>query len=441
VTATPFTTASWAQYPKLILVVATLAPRILLLIVSLHHGTPFGDPAHDGYVQIAQNFVQTGLLGLDSHHLLTRGPLFSLLLAPGVVLGRVRLWSAVLQLAASVATTLLVFFAVKNITSSVRASFWGALAVAWNPWLIWFIKIPMTTVTATFFSSLATYFFVLWLIGRRALASSLAMGAACGLAALDHPALIAMAGGFTLAILVVFLSSRKSPSPLSARRVLVSVAAMWAAVSLTLLPNVIRNYRESGRPVLVSDGVGVSYFMGAVRYALSPYPWANVDWEFDDLATRLHVSVQDLEVEYFTINDRFNQPLATQARQDLTFLILHRPVYLAQRATVMAVWFLVGDFGRVRTLAHCVFLFVLLGGSWLSWRSGRRAITASFLVIIVPGLLLHAFTMSLIGHAAYSIPYLPPLAMPFALAMARQPVIESASLEAPQASGGSYAFE
>src|SRR3954468_17277053 len=146
----PFT-AVWKEHPKLTLVLATLVPRILLLIVSLHHGTPFGAPAHDGYVQIAQNFVQTGMLGLDSHHLLTRGPLFPLLLSPGVLLGHLQLWCAILQLSASIGTALFIFFAAKNLTSNPRASFWGALAVAWNPWLIWVVKIPMPTVTATFF--------------------------------------------------------------------------------------------------------------------------------------------------------------------------------------------------------------------------------------------------------------------------------------------------
>src|ERR1700739_4173787 len=185
--------SSWREHPKVTLAAITLIPRPALLAAAARPGTPFGAPAHDGYLQIAQNFVADGTLGLGPYHLLTRGPLFPLLLAPGVALGHPQLWSALLHLVASVATALLVFAAAETLTGSPAASFYAAALVTLDPWLVWFVKNPMTTVTATFFVALAVYFFAQFLAGRRPALATIGLGAACALAALDHPALIALA--------------------------------------------------------------------------------------------------------------------------------------------------------------------------------------------------------------------------------------------------------
>jgi hypothetical protein len=266
------------QHPKLSLVVLTLIPRVALLLVStVHRATPFGSPGHDGYLQIAQNLVANSVLGLGLHHLLTRGPLVPLLLSPGVVIGHPELWSAGLHLLASVATSWLVFAAAMSLTDSAYASFSAAALVTADPWLIWFVKIPMTTVTATFFVAAAVFYFAQSIKNGHRVYASLGLGAACALAGLDHPALIPLVGGFTLAILIAHWNSCSKDSgsylPL-VTRALASTAAMWMAFLAVLLPYAIRNYRIAGRFMLVSDGAGLSYFMGVSRYALSPYPWA-----------------------------------------------------------------------------------------------------------------------------------------------------------------------
>ena len=434
--------SSWREHPKATLVAITLIPRLALLAAAARRATPFGAPAHDGYLQIAQNFAAGGTLGLGPDHLLTRGPLFPLLLAPGVAMGHPQLWSALLHLAASVATALLVLAAAETLTGRTAASFYAAALVTLDPWLIWFVKNPMTTVTATCFVALAVYSFAQFLAGRRPALAAIGLGAACALAALDHPALIALVGGFTLAILVAHAGSAKvSANPLDAKHSAAAVVAMWSAFFALVLPYSFRNYRDSGRPVLISDGAGLSYFMGATRYVLSPYPWANVRWEFDDVANRLHVSVADLGVEYFTIDDRFYPELAKQARADMETLAAQHPVYLAKRTAVMAFWFLAGDYSVARTLAHCVFLSFVFAACWFSWRTRGWATTAPFLVIILPGLALHSLTMALIGHAAYAIPYIVPLSMPVALALAKQPISAPAPLAAAAASSELYALE
>lgn len=435
--------SSWREHPQLTLAAITLVPRLVLLAAAEHRATPFGAPAHDGYLQIAGNLVRHGTFGLDPNHLLTRGPLFPLLLAPGVAMGHPELWNAVVHLAASVGTCLLVFAAAETLTGNLSASFCAAAFVTLDPWLIWFVKNPMTTVTATFFVACAVYFFAQLLAARRPKWSALGLGGACALAALDHPALAALVGGFTLAILVASAGAAKlSQTALRPKNAMIALGGMWAAFFAILLPWSLRNFRDSGRPVLISDGAGLSYFMGATRYELSPYPWANVQWKFDDVAERLHVSVADLDVQYFTIDDRDYPALTKQARADFLALAARHPAFLAKRTAVMAFWFLAGDYSVARTAAHCVFLALILLGAWFSWRARGWSVTVPFLVIILPGLALHSLTMALIGHAAYAIPYVVPLSMPVAFALAKEPVPDSSRVPAAAgATSGIYALE
>lgn len=207
------------------------------------------------------------------------------------------------------------------------------------------------------------------------------------------------------------------------------------------VPYAVRNYWDVGRPVLISDGAGLSYFMGASRYALPPFPWANVGWPFEDVAQRLHVKVSDLDVQYFTIDDRFYPELTRQARNDLESLAIHHPAYLAKRTAVMGFWFLAGDYSIARTLAHCVFLTFIFIGCWFCWRIKGWKVTAPFLVIVLPGLALHSLTMALIGHAGYAIPYVVPLAMPLAFAMMRQPARAFSPYSASEVPREAYGVE
>ncbi len=430
--------------PKSTLVALTLIPRLVLLSLSaVHRSTPFGDPAHDGYLQIAQNLVANSMFGFGPHHLLYRGPVYPLLLSPGVLIGHPELWSAGLHLLASVGTCLLVFAAAMTLTGSVAGSFAAAALVTLDPWLIWFVKLPMTPVTTTFFVAAAVFFFARLLAGRRLLPASLCLGIACAVGVLDHPALIAMVGGFTLAILIVRWSpfSNLSGAPFTFKNSLVSVAVMWAAFLVTLSPYTIRNYRDSHRFILVSDSGGLTYFLGTSHYAFSPYPWGHLQ-PYDGLAERLHVSVPELDVRYSTVDDRFYPELNRQARSDFEGLALHHPGFLAKRTAVMMFWFFAGDYSVSRTAAHCLFLAFLFATWWWAWRSKGFMAIAPFLALVAPGVALHSLVMSLNGHAAYSIPYIIPLAMPLALALARDsaPAFSESRYPAGQPSGSPCAF-
>jgi hypothetical protein len=415
--------SGWRRHPRWTLVALTLLPRAAVLIGSIRRATPFGGSAHDGYLQIAQNLVAHSMLGLDANHLLYRGPILPLLLSPGVLLGHPELWSAGMHLVASAATCLLVFAAAMTLTGSVEGSFAAAALVTLDPWLIWFVKTPMTPVTASLFVASGFYFFSELIARRRQIAASSCLGAACALGTLDHPALMAITGGFTLAILAAHWGplSRLSAERLTLKYALVSIACLWTAFGLILLPYTIRNYRDSGRLVLVTDGGGLAYLLGTAQYAASPYPWVVVHDPYGAIAARLHVSEQDLGVQYFTVDDRFYPELNRQARTDFESALLQHPGEVAKRTAVMAAWFLAGDYSVARTTAHLLFLaLVFAGWIWAGSKNGLLAL-APFVAVVLPGLLLQSMTMALNGHAAYSIPYIVPLAMPLALAMVQDP--------------------
>ena len=439
--------SSWQRRPQVTLIALTLLPRLAVLAGSLRRATPFGAPGHDGYLQIAQNLIATGTLGLDPNHLLNRGPVLPLLLSPGVLLGHPEIWSACLHLLASVGTCLLVYAAAMKLTGSVTGSVAAAALVTLDPWLIWFVKTPMTPVTATFFAALAIYFFAELLTGHRPMMAAAGMGVACALAAMDHPGMVALLGGLTLAIFAAVYGplSRLSETQFSLRTAFLSVCVLWAFFFVTVLPYSIRNYRDSGRFVLITESAGLTYLMGTSHYDLSHYPWGNLHWPFEAVANPLHVSVDDLDVQYFTITDRYYPELNRLAAIDFRDVVLHRPVYLAERTAVMSLWFFFGDYSIARTLAHCVFLAIVFAAWWAGWRRWGFLAIAPFLAMIVPGTVLHSLTMSLNGHAAYSIPYIVPMALPlaFAFATAREkvPALSESTQPASQDSRQLCAFE
>jgi len=415
-------TAWIAGHPKSFLVMLSLVPRLIVLIFSaVHRATPFGDSAHDGYLQIAQNFVATSVLGFGPHHLLYRGPVYPLLLSPGVLLGHPELWNAILHLIASVATCLLVFAAAMTLTRSVVGSLAAAALVTLDPWLIWFTKIPMTVVTATFFVAAAVFFFVRLLARRPLLGPSICLGVALGLGVLDHTALIALLGGFALAILIVRWTpfSNLSGTPFTFKNSLASIAAMGVAFIATVSPYTIRNYKNSHRFILVSDSAGLTYFLGTAHYTFSPYPWGQRQ-PYDGLARRLNVTVPELDVRYSTVDDRFYPQLNKQAREDFLYLLRHQPGFLAKRTSVMALWFFVSDYSVARAAAHGLFLAIVFAAWWRAWRIRGFMAIAPFFALVASGTALHSLVMSLNGHAAYSIPYIVPLAMPVALALCRR---------------------
>ncbi len=401
------------KHPRVFLSGITLLTRVPALLGILGHRLhAFASEGNDGYFQIAQNLVTRGIIGFDGHHLLTRGPLFPLILAPGFWLQHPVLWTLAVNLAASVGICLLVFEACLLWSQSSQAASAAAFLVVANPWLIWTVKNPTTTATATFFTALAGY-----LLARIAFSSAgkglkfcLYLGGASALAALDHPALIALIAGFSAALLLI-LWRKRSVSPI------LGLAVLWIGFAACLAPYSHRNFRITGRFIPVADSAPFSYFMGTGQFGSSIYPVGDFR-DFSKVAGRLHVSVQELDVKFYTIDDRYYPLLSSMAKQDFETLLIKHPFYLLFRTFVMSLWFwCAGDKFAWLTIAHCLYWLLFVSGIIVAIK--RRGITtiAPFVVLVIPGTLLHGLTMPLIGYAAYSIPYCALLAAPLAMGL------------------------
>jgi 4-amino-4-deoxy-L-arabinose transferase-like glycosyltransferase len=351
------------------------------------------------------------MIGFDGHHLFTRGPLLPLVLSPGILLQHPVLWIVVLNVAASIGTSILVFEACLLWSQSRLASLAAAFFVLANPWLIWCVKNPTPTVTATFFVALASYFLVRVALssGGKAMTFCVCLGVSCALAALDHPPLIALIAGFSAALLLI-LWSRRSLSPV------LGLLFLWISFAACIAPYTYRNYRISGRLIPIADSAGFSYFMGTGQYGSSLYPVGDYR-DFGKLASRLHVKVEDLDEKFYTLDDRYYPLLSSMAKQDVTNLLVKHPLYLLVRTVVMSLWFFAADKYAWLSIAHCAYWLIFACGAIVALRHQVRSAIVPFVVIVLPGMLLHGLSMPLIGHAAYSIPYCVPLSLPLAIGL------------------------
>lgn len=397
--------------PKTFLSIVTLLTRIPVLFVLCNRQYVFASEGNDGYFQIAQNVVTQGIIGFDAHHLLTRGPLYPLMLVPGFLLQHAIVWALAVNLVASIGICLLVFETCLLWSQSTLAASAAAFLVLANPWLIWSVKNPTPTVTATFFAALASYLFT-----KMALSSAgkgwkfcLYLGGVCALGALDHPPLIALIAGFSAALPLV-LWRRRSTSPA------LGLIVLWIGFAVCLAPYSYRNFRITGRLVLIADSAPFSYFMGTGMFGGSINPVGNYR-DFSKVAARLHVSVKDLDEKFFTLDDRYYPLLSGQAKQDIEMLVRKRPFYLLWRTFVMAFWFWCADKFAWLTIAHGVYWLLFALGIAMAIKRQSVATIAPFIVLVLPGTLLHGLTMPLIGYASYSIPYCVLLAAPIAIGL------------------------
>ncbi len=189
---------------SLLSILALLAalPRLLLVLAAPWVSKdPFGGTGHDGYLQVATRIATDATFALAPHHLLSRPPLYPLLLAPGIIFGIPFVWTASLQILLGVMTVLFVFLAVCEVSRSQSMAFACAAWVAVNPWLIWFTKNPMTPVTSTFIMSVLVLVYVKGLRSHKiAISQFSAVGALAALAALAHPALLPVVAGVALSL-------------------------------------------------------------------------------------------------------------------------------------------------------------------------------------------------------------------------------------------------
>jgi hypothetical protein len=387
---------------SLLSILALLAalPRLLLVLAAPWVSKdPFGGTGHDGYLQVATRIATDATFALAPHHLLSRPPLYPLLLAPGIIFGIPFVWTASLQILLGVMTVLFVFLAVCEVSRSQSMAFACAAWVAVNPWLIWFTKNPMTPVTSTFIMSVLVLVYVKGLRSHKiAISQFSAVGALAALAALAHPALLPVVAGVALSL---FLTVRGRAA---LRVAFLRVATVVVVFFIVLSPWLARNYALTGRFVASVDTAGFTYFASQDGYDGSLQP----KWDHSGIASRLGVSVADLDVQYFTLNDEYNAQLNKLAVADMKTHHSSIP-FLAKRYAINMFWLWFGIPGIAMSCAHLLYLLPIFALLIRATFSGYLRDVAVLLILIVPTICVHIITMSAIGHAAYSLPLLIPL--------------------------------
>ena len=82
----------------------------------------------------------------------------------------------------------------------------------------------------------------------------------------------------------------------------------------------------------------------------------------------------------------------------------------------MSLWFwFAGDKFLWMSILHFAYWLLFAFAILVAFRRRGLATIAPFIVVVIPGMLLHGLSMPLIGYAAYSIPYTAILAVPLAL--------------------------
>jgi 4-amino-4-deoxy-L-arabinose transferase-like glycosyltransferase len=217
-------------------------------MVALDHKM---DDDVDQYRQLAENIRQHHVYGRDGKDGIQptafRPPLYPLLLAGTSVSGNVsRLQVMILHLLVAVATVLIVIRLAQDLGIG-RASWLAGLLVAIDPILLYQSTQLMTETVATLLAVL-----LLWVLARsdkgRHPNWMFLSGMIAGLAILCRPTFLAFAG---LAWLLVAAGRHWKP-----------LAMFTLAGSLVMMPWIVRNARQLGKPVLATTHGGYTLLLG-----------------------------------------------------------------------------------------------------------------------------------------------------------------------------------
>jgi hypothetical protein len=172
--------------------------------------------------------------------------------------------------------------------------------------------------------------------------------------------------------------------------------------------------------------------MGTGLFGSSIYPVGDFR-DFSKVAARLHVSVEDLDVQFYTIDDRYYPLLSSLAKQDFETLLIKHPIYLLFRTFVMSLWFwFAGDKFAWLSVAHCVYWLLFASGIIVAIKREGLTTIGPLVALVIPGMLLHGLSMPLIGYASYSIPYCAPLAAPLAIGLKDSKLLNKLLPQSPE---------
>jgi len=220
--------------------------------------------ANDGYIQLAQNLGRGNgyVFEPDGPAVFHRPPLYPIILIPIMLTPEIIQWPALILLQ-SVMTGLLavILFKLTEKLFNTKTATTAAVIFLLNPWMYWYVKMPMTTIAQGLFYILFIWQVVLLFYNQNNLKTkALLLALTAAALSLLHGAMIAACGIIFFMFLIYGIATKN-----------IKIATIvFTAGILTLLfisPWTIRNYLVFNRFIPVTSGSGLAYFNGNVHFS------------------------------------------------------------------------------------------------------------------------------------------------------------------------------
>ena len=211
--------------------------------------------ANDGYIQLARNLSRGNgyVFEPDGPAVFHRPPLYPIILIPIMLMPEILQWPALILLQSIMAGLLAaILFKLTEKLFNTKTAAAAAIIFLLNPWLYWYVKMPMTTIAQGLFYMLFIRQMILLFYDQNNLKTK-ALLLALTVAALSllHGAMIAACG------IIFFLSLVYC---IAAKNIKIAATVFTAGILALLFisPWTIRNYITFNRFIPVVSGSGLA---------------------------------------------------------------------------------------------------------------------------------------------------------------------------------------
>jgi len=385
------------RYLWIVAGVALSAALLMCLVLFRKQGLvdSAGDPY--GYGEIAHDFVEHGFTKVTRRS----ASLYPTFLSLVYGLGGTNFFVQIIQCFLHTGTCVLVFSMGRQVFNA-RSALFAGLFCAVHPMLLRYVPDLHMECWLTFFFTLTTwralkfYQNPTWLNG-------VLLGAVGTAATLSK--------GVMLPVMVAFLVAwglrywRKAPG---AVRSLPGIVAIAVTMTLMIAPWTYRNYRVSGRVVLLTPGTPDAFLRGYIftrlEYAtLQKPPYTGAENESNALFRRIAKEAGTTwELDEMTDDDN-------NAKVMKEWIVKH-PLDTARKLVVgvFTFWY------EMTSLKNSLVPFVLAVGNWILAVIGMKRAHKEqrpFWLFLLPVVTLNLFVATLVPLGRYSVPILPSLAL------------------------------
>lgn len=398
---------------------AGLTVSLLMIFVgwrAQHFVSESSDPY--GYVAMARDLLQNGRFLHYGSVLNRRGPLYPAFIALVYsITGEQPLVMRILQ-ALMLATVCLMTFDVGRRLFNPRTGLVAGLVCAFHPVLLRYVPDFHVEIFLLFLATLSLWRSVLF-IQAPSVKNGALFGVCAALGALAKPVVllypVVFAGWWLLIDRKVWRGAEKAPSPEPSERVRPRIPAEWAAAAaifvamgVVILPWTYRNYRSSGRPVLITTGFGDAFLRGYIfsktDYALlrlPPYVYAE-----NESNTTFRALCRTAGTEWERDDIESERILTQAAKQKL----LDDPAGFVRKFSVQLFTFWYQMTSLVNSLVAGVLALVLWALALVGWRRARTEGKPTW-PLFLPIFTLNLSLAVLLALGRYSVPILPALAV------------------------------